>query len=83
MFRKLLKSIEYHHKMHEYWKTVTEEQAREDGQLAWTIDSTESDSYWSGKPFEEYRLFELECCELRHKEDREELEKFRKCGFEI
>lgn len=84
MFRKLLKSIEYHHKMHEYWKTVTEEQAREDGQLAWTIDSPEwNASYWRGKPFEEYRQFELECCELRHKEDQEELEKFRKCGFEI
>lgn len=87
MFKRLLRSIEHDQKQITYWETVTEEQARADGQLQFTLDAGILNGYdhhyWSGKPFEEYRAFEIECAKNMLKSDQKEIEKFRKCGFEI
>ena len=82
-FRKLLKFIKIEEERIAYWKTVTEEKARSDGKLAWTFDSTESDSYWHGRSFEEYRQYEIECYSNALAGSQKELERYRKCGFEI
>ena len=84
LFKQLLKDIQYHQKWLAYWNAATEDQARADGQLAFTIDCPDWDnSYWKGKPFEEYRNFEIECYTKYLADDQKELEKFRKVGFEI
>lgn len=84
-FKKLLKHIEKTKEGYERWQNMTKEEYRAKGGT-WGVlpEIDDPDSAFYGWTFEQYKEWMLtEFYARRFEENQKELERFKKCGFEI